>query len=87
MSDPTAKKVVTNEADYWNSFYDNKFTVGVPSQFCCLVAIEAPKTRPFVEFGCGNGRDSNYSKFHIYSKCFSLFHFATACLSGNDGHA
>ena len=65
MSDPTAKKVVTNEANYWDSFYDHKFTVAVPSQFCCLVAIEAPKTRPFVEFGCGNGRDSNYSEFFI----------------------
>ncbi|KAL7496849.1 hypothetical protein ACHAWT_005042 [Skeletonema menzelii] len=60
MTDPTAKKVATNEAAYWDSFYDHKFTVAVPSQFCCLVAIEAPKTRPFVEFGCGNGRDSNY---------------------------
>ena len=68
--DPIVKKVVTNEADYWNSFYDHKFSVGVPSQFCCLVAIEAPKTRPFVEFGCGNGRDSKYiasQGFCVYS--------------------
>ena len=76
MSNPEAKKVVTNEANYWNSFYDNKFSVGVPSQFCCLVAIEAPKTRPFVEFGCGNGRDSNYSEFHML--CSSLFHHVVA---------
>ena len=68
--DPTVKKVVTNEADYWNSFYAHKFTVSVPSQFCCLTAIEAPKTRPFVEFGCGNGRDSLYMAaqgFRVYS--------------------
>ena len=64
------KKIVTNEAEYWNSFYDHKFAVAVPSQFCCLVAIEAPKTRPFVEFGCGNGRDSKVS-------CFSLLWFKT----------
>ncbi|KAL7442468.1 hypothetical protein ACHAXM_008423 [Skeletonema potamos] len=70
MSDPTVKKIVTNEADYWNGFYAHKFTVSVPSQFCCLVAIEAPKTRPFVEFGCGNGRDSKYMAsqgFRVYS--------------------
>ena len=68
--DPTVKKVVTSEADYWNSFYAHKFTVSVPSQFCCLTAIEAPKTRPFVEFGCGNGRDSKYMAaqgFRVYS--------------------
>ncbi|KAK1742726.1 hypothetical protein QTG54_006323 [Skeletonema marinoi] len=70
MSDPTVKKVVTNEANYWDTFYAHKFTVSVPSQFCCLSAIEAPKTRPFVEFGCGNGRDSMYMAtqgFRVYS--------------------
>ena len=68
--DPTVKKVVTNEANYWDSFYATKFKCSVPSQFCCLTAIEAPKTRPFVEFGCGNGRDSKYMAsqgFRVYS--------------------
>lgn len=69
MSDPVTKKVATNEADYWNNFYDRKFSVSVPSQFCCLVATEAPKNRPFVEFGCGNGRDSLY----IASQGFRVF--------------
>ena len=60
MGDTNTKKEVSREAAYWNSFYDEKFKVGIPSQFCCLVAIEAHKTRPFVEFGCGNGRDSMF---------------------------
>ena len=33
----------------------------MPSQFCVLVATDASKNRPFVEFGCGeNGRDAKY---------------------------
>ena len=55
-----AKKEVTREAAYWNRFYNDEFKVEIPSQFCCLVGTEAPKTRPFVEFGCGNGRDAMY---------------------------
>lgn len=53
------KKVAKKESDYWNGFYD-KFAIAVPSQFCALVATEAQKSRPFVEFGCGNGRDAMY---------------------------
>jgi len=62
MTPPIAEKekVVTNESNYWNDFYDTKFSVAVPSQFCVLVATEASKNRPFVEFGCGNGRDAKY---------------------------
>jgi tellurite methyltransferase len=52
-------KVVVREEDYWNTFY-SAWDIGVPSQFCVLVATEADRTRPFVEFGCGNGRDSIY---------------------------
>jgi len=56
-------KVVTKEFDYWNNFYA-KWDIGVPSQFCVLVATEADKTKPIVEFGCGNGRDSMYLARH-----------------------
>ena len=66
--EPT-KKVVKNEAGYWNSFYGEKFSMAVPSQFCVLVATEAPKQRPFVEFGCGNGRDAKY----MASQGFQVF--------------
>eukprot|EP00546_Thalassionema_frauenfeldii_P006823 CAMPEP_0178918082 /NCGR_PEP_ID=MMETSP0786-20121207/13625_1 /TAXON_ID=186022 /ORGANISM="Thalassionema frauenfeldii, Strain CCMP 1798" /LENGTH=253 /DNA_ID=CAMNT_0020591745 /DNA_START=90 /DNA_END=851 /DNA_ORIENTATION=- len=62
-------KVVAKESAYWNEFYAKKFTVGVPSQFCVMVGTEAPKTQPFVEFGCGNGRDSMYlarQGFRVY---------------------
>ena len=62
-------KIVAKEQAYWNEFYAKKFTVGVPSQFCVMVATEAPKTQPFVEFGCGNGRDSMYMArqgFQVY---------------------
>lgn len=53
-------KIVTREKGYWDEFYSKKFDVAVPSQFCVLVATEASKNQPFVEFGCGNGRDSHY---------------------------
>mmetsp|Transcript_14482 Transcript_14482/g.21265 ORF Transcript_14482/g.21265 Transcript_14482/m.21265 type:complete len:251 (-) Transcript_14482:137-889(-) len=56
---PPATKVAKKETDYWNGFY-SAFKVAVPSQFCAMVATEAPIDRPFVEFGCGNGRDAIY---------------------------
>jgi tellurite methyltransferase len=59
-------KVVTNESDYWDNFY-TKWDIDIPSQFCVLVATEADKARPFVEFGCGNGRDSIYLARHGFS--------------------
>ena len=54
----TTKKIC-KESNYWNNFYA-KWDIGIPSQFCVLVATEADKSRPVVEFGCGNGRDSIY---------------------------
>jgi SAM-dependent methyltransferase len=57
----TDTKNATKESQYWNDFYANKFDlIGVPSQFCVMLATEADKSRPIVEFGCGNGRDSIY---------------------------
>lgn len=57
-------KVVGKESSYWNNFYAGKFDIAVPSQFCVLVATEGDKTKPVVEFGCGNGRDSIYLARH-----------------------
>ena len=51
------KKVAKKESDYWNGFYD-KFAITVPSHFCALVVTEAQKSCPFVEFGCGSGRNA-----------------------------
>jgi SAM-dependent methyltransferase len=56
-------KAVTKERDYWDNFY-TRWDIDIPSQFCVLVATEAEKERPFVEFGCGNGRDSIYLARH-----------------------
>jgi SAM-dependent methyltransferase len=64
-----AAKVVSAESKYWNNFYA-KFNVAIPSQFCVLTASEADKTKPVIEFGCGNGRDSIYLArigFKVYS--------------------
>ena len=60
----TTKKI-GKESNYWNNFYA-KWDIGVPSQFCVLVATEADKSRPMVEFGCGNGRDSIYLAVERY---------------------
>jgi hypothetical protein len=60
IKNSTTVKDANTEHSYWNNFYLGKFDVGVPSQFCILLATEADKERPIVEFGCGNGRDSIY---------------------------
>ena len=59
-ADKDDTKVVTAENNYWNHFYASNWDMGIPSQFCCLMATEADKAMPVVEFGCGNGRDSIY---------------------------
>lgn len=45
--------------EYWDGFYKD-LSLSVPSQFCAMVAVEAPKNSAIIEFGCGNGRDSLY---------------------------
>lgn len=62
---PTSKDVTT-EKDYWNTFY-SRFNVSIPSTWCVTTAIEADRTIPIVEFGCGNGRDSIYFATHGYT--------------------
>jgi SAM-dependent methyltransferase len=59
----TDTKNVTKESKYWIDFYAS-FDIAVPSQFCVMLATEADKSRPVVEFGCGNGRDSIYLASH-----------------------
>eukprot|EP00550_Attheya_septentrionalis_P005466 CAMPEP_0198297334 /NCGR_PEP_ID=MMETSP1449-20131203/36504_1 /TAXON_ID=420275 /ORGANISM="Attheya septentrionalis, Strain CCMP2084" /LENGTH=233 /DNA_ID=CAMNT_0043998233 /DNA_START=34 /DNA_END=735 /DNA_ORIENTATION=- len=65
-SNGDAMKNVNNESSYWNDFYA-KFDIGVPSQFCVMLATEADKKMPVVEFGCGNGRDSIYLARHGFT--------------------
>eukprot|EP00529_Nitzschia_sp_RCC80_P032708 CAMPEP_0113471824 /NCGR_PEP_ID=MMETSP0014_2-20120614/17182_1 /TAXON_ID=2857 /ORGANISM="Nitzschia sp." /LENGTH=236 /DNA_ID=CAMNT_0000364481 /DNA_START=185 /DNA_END=895 /DNA_ORIENTATION=- /assembly_acc=CAM_ASM_000159 len=60
VENPTNKDVAT-EKEYWQAFYTKVSTIpAVPSQFCVLVATEVDGSTPIVEFGCGNGRDSEY---------------------------
>ena len=47
-------KDVKIENNYWNDFYAN-FDIAIPSQFCIMVATEADKQVPIVEYGCGAG--------------------------------
>eukprot|EP00580_Thalassiosira_gravida_P003061 CAMPEP_0201603714 /NCGR_PEP_ID=MMETSP0492-20130828/4069_1 /ASSEMBLY_ACC=CAM_ASM_000837 /TAXON_ID=420259 /ORGANISM="Thalassiosira gravida, Strain GMp14c1" /LENGTH=233 /DNA_ID=CAMNT_0048067559 /DNA_START=208 /DNA_END=909 /DNA_ORIENTATION=- len=61
---PTSKDVSV-EKDYWNNFY-SRFNISHPSQFCVMTAIEADRSCPIVEFGCGNARDSIYFATHGY---------------------
>ena len=66
IENPTTKDVGT-EGSYWNTFYSgavasnsSSSSLGIPSQFCTMVATEVDRSTPIVEFGCGNGRDSLY---------------------------
>ena len=54
---------MATESSYWNNFYSS-FDIAVPLQFCVMLATEADKSVPVVEFGCGNGRDSIYLSRH-----------------------
>jgi SAM-dependent methyltransferase len=71
------------ESQYWNDFYAKKSVlIGVPSQFCVMVATEADKSRPIVEFGCGNGRDSIYlarQGFKVFASDLSSGAIANNC--------
>lgn len=60
------QKNIRAESSYWSNFYVN-FNMAVPSQFCVMLATEANKETPVVEFGCGNGRDSIYLARHGFS--------------------
>jgi len=43
---------------FWNKFYDNDLAPSDPSNFAKLCLEYVDKSKPLVEFGCGNGRDS-----------------------------
>jgi SAM-dependent methyltransferase len=44
--------------DHWNTFYKSNAVPHIPSQFGSFIANECVDSGLFVEFGCGNGRDS-----------------------------
>jgi SAM-dependent methyltransferase len=46
------------QISHWDAFYAEKRVPLVPSQFGAFVAGEFPDSDLFVDFGCGNGRDT-----------------------------
>lgn len=63
------KKIETKE--YWNEYYettaDNNSTEVpklIPSQFADFVLNEFQDRTRFIDFGCGNGRDSFFFADH-----------------------
>jgi len=50
--------VKDSQVKYWDHYYDQSVSRLVPSQFAAFVLSEFSKSDCFVDFGCGNGRDS-----------------------------
>lgn len=57
-----------HSTDYWDEFYNETAQSNskklVPSQFAAFVLNEFPDKTRFVDFGCGNGRDSFFFADH-----------------------
>lgn len=60
----TAPTDLDTREDYWDSFYarraSNKQAPLLPSQFAAFAASELGAADTVIEFGCGNGRDSEF---------------------------
>lgn len=52
-------KNIIHEQTYWDDFYRN-WGLEVPSQFCVQTVTDLERGTSIVEFGSGNGRDSQY---------------------------
>lgn len=54
------------ESNYWDSFYSSRKThaPAYPSQFAAFVINEFDDIDGVMEFGCGNGRDSEFFAAH-----------------------
>jgi 2-polyprenyl-3-methyl-5-hydroxy-6-metoxy-1,4-benzoquinol methylase len=52
-------KNIIHEKAYWDTFYDT-WGLDVPSQFCVQAVTDISRGTAIVEFGSGNGRDSQY---------------------------
>jgi tellurite methyltransferase len=52
-------KDIIHEKSYWDEFYKN-WGLDVPSQFCVQAVTDIERDVPIVEFGSGNGRDSQF---------------------------
>lgn len=49
---------------YWNDYYGSVSAKRIPSQFAAFVLSEFSGCEKFVDFGCGNGRDSFFFAAH-----------------------
>jgi tellurite methyltransferase len=60
----TTKKIVSSKAAYWDAFYSERKGCSkvprYPSQFAAFAVNEMGGTTAIIEFGCGNGRDSEF---------------------------
>jgi hypothetical protein len=54
-----SSKNIIHEKAYWDTFYKN-WGIEVPSQFCVQVITDVSSESVLVEFGSGNGRDSQF---------------------------
>jgi tellurite methyltransferase len=60
-----SNKNIIHEKAYWDSFYKN-WGIEVPSQFCVQMITEVDRETSIVEFGSGNGRDSQFAASQGY---------------------
>jgi len=63
-------ELIANEG-YWNTYYKNQVAIDqanhtklIPSQFAAFVLSEFSNRDRFIDFGCGNGRDSFFFAEH-----------------------
>lgn len=49
---------------YWDSYYASRQLGGIPSQFAAFVLSEFADREKFIDFGCGNGRDTFFFAAH-----------------------
>lgn len=64
------------KSSYWDAFYSsrNKSAPAYPSQFAAFVINELVDVDGIIEFGCGNGRDSEF---------FAAYGFDMLCLDAS----
>ncbi|WP_438308267.1 class I SAM-dependent methyltransferase [Pseudomonas guariconensis] len=57
---------LTEKSNYWDSFYSSrkKGAPAYPSQFAAFVINELGDVDGIIEFGCGNGRDTEFFAAH-----------------------
>lgn len=70
-----------SELKYWNEYYSVNPKLQSPSQFAAFVISEFATIDRFIEFGCGNGRDSVF--FATYGKIVHATDGSKAVIDSN----